>query len=196
MEPGKGQADGRTVPQIINSLQIGLDDYDDVFSDFDTAPYATRLLSDDLIKEMRKHHSETKKGQFVVLFTLPKAQRSQKVESVIRKRLKEYFKAQLDRTEGEADSIRNNGFLRVGAGFALSLPLFLFPGFEDLPILSLLPALFWYLAWSGFERILDESRVLRRKKRFFENFMSAQYNFSDAESVAESIALSTPSEGA
>lgn len=60
-ELAKKVEDGR-LSSILNSIQIALDHYDDIFSDFDPSPFSQRMLSDDFLKEMQKRYIETKKG--------------------------------------------------------------------------------------------------------------------------------------
>lgn len=175
------------VSDALQATQIALDNYEDIFSDFDPSPIEKRLLSEDFISELRRRHAATGKGEFMVNFTLPKAMRSEKTEALIRKRLKEHFKGRVREIERKAREKADNGSHRLLAGVLLTIALFLFPQLEVVPVLTILSVLIWYSLWSGLENVLEASSSLRRKKAFAEKFMKAEYNFYSEEDVIQSM---------
>ncbi len=180
-------ADARTVSDVLQTAQIALDGYDDIFSDFDPSPYERRLLSDDFLRELRRRHAEKRKGEFVVNFTLPGSLRSEKTEALVRKRIKDYFKARLRETAKERKDKLKEGVLRLVVGVMLSILLIVFPQLDVVPLLTILSVLIWYVLWSGFEELFDVSRRLKRKEAFYDKFLRAEYNFMDQEEVVRSI---------
>jgi hypothetical protein len=179
--------DPRSVTDLLQTAQIALDTYDDIFSDFDPSPYEKRLLSDDFLNELRRRHAERRKGEFVVNFTLPKALRSEKTEALVRKRIKDYFKGRLRETGKERRDKLREGLLRLFIGLVFSLMLVVFPQLDIIPLLTILSVLIWYVLWSGFEELFDVSRRLKRKEAFYEKFLRAEYNFMDQEEIVRSI---------
>ena len=126
---------------------------------------------------------EPPKGAFAITFTLPKALRSEKKESLIRKRIKDYFKRRQKDLDKTTRDRYKRGALRVGIGVALSLALLAVPSFEQALIAALISPLLWYLMWSGFESLFEASRKLRKRKSFLDKFLRADYSFKDQESV-------------
>ena len=188
---GQKPVEARTVSDVLQTAQIALDSYDDIFSDFDPSPYETRLLSDDFLNELRRRHAEKRKGEFVVNFSLPGRLRSEKTEALVRKRIKDYFRGRLrDVDKAVRDRLRN-GMLRLLAGALVSLSLIVFPQLDVVPALTLISVLIWYVLWSGFENIFEASGTLKRKHIFYEKFMRAGYTFMDQEEVIRSIGISS-----
>jgi len=179
------------VSDVLQSVRVALDSYDDIFSDFDPSPYETRILSDDFLKELRRRYAERRKGEFAVSFTLPRSLRSEKTEALVRKRIKDYFKARLKELAKERRDRLKNGGLRLLAGAVLSLPLIFLPQLDIVPVLTLVSVLIWYVLWSGFEELFEVSSRLRRRQSFYEKFLRADYNFMDQEEVVRSINISS-----
>ncbi len=174
---------------IMKSIQIALDSYDDLFSDFDNSPYSTRVLSDDFLKEIKKRYYENKKGDFELNFTLPAAKRNAKVESIIKKRLRDYFKAEMSYFNEKIDRIKTDGLHRLVVGFILLsievvLPIFDLSENLYAKILSvfIIPA-GWYGFYSGFEHIFEYARDFESSLAFHEKIAKIKYEFISEESL-------------
>ncbi len=192
IEPaGQKPAEARTVSDVLQTTQIALDTYDDIFSDFDPSPYETRILSDDFLNELRRRHAEKRKGEFVVNFTLPRSLRSEKTEALVRKRIKDYFKGRLREVGKDRKDKLRKGALRLLVGVVISLSLIAFPQLDVVPVLTIFSVLIWYVLWSGFEEIFEVSSRLKRKQLFYEKFLRAEYNFMDQEEIVRSITTSS-----
>jgi hypothetical protein len=180
-EPKKPET--KKVSDILQSVHIALDSYDDIFSDFDPSPYETRILSDDFLNELHKHYLETPKGSFQIVITLPHAFRSEKKETLIRKRMKDYFKGRLKDLEKSMKERLKRGVTRAMVGLLISLSVLLTPLEWHTFITALISPLLWFLMWTGFESIFDVSSKMKKKRAFFEKFMKAEYTFLDEEGV-------------
>ncbi len=184
----------KKVSDVLQSVHIALDGYDDIFSDFDPSPYETRILSDDFLNELHKHYVETPKGVFTITFTLPHAFRSEKKENLIKKRIKDYFKGRLKDLDKSMKDRLNRGGVRAFIGVVISLGMLLTPVDWRTFIAALISPLVWYLMWTGFEAIFDVSRKMRKRKAFLDKFLKAEYVFRDQESVVgEALASSESS---
>jgi hypothetical protein len=190
-KPGAAAQPPKTIADVLQSTQIALDTYDDIFSDFDSSPFTTRVLSDDFLQELRKRYAETQKGDLMVNFTLPQSLRSEKTEALIRKRLKDYFKIQLAQANRNIRRVRFRGLMRVGAGILALMPLAFFPNSILPPISMLLSVLSWYFLWSGFDSLLELPTKMMGERSFFEKFVKAKYNFVPEEQIARSIGNSS-----
>ncbi|NYZ73790.1 hypothetical protein H0O00_01485 [Candidatus Micrarchaeota archaeon] len=177
----------KTVSDILQSVQIALDGYDDLFSDFDPSPYETKMLSDDFLAELRKRYAETKSGELVVNFTIPANQRSDKTDALVKKRLKDYFKYQHTYLAKKVVDTRMRGLLRVAGGAAVLVVAFGFASSISLALENLLLVPSWFLLWSGFDSLIDAPTKLSSEMRFNERFMKAKYNFVPQEEIVKSI---------
>jgi hypothetical protein len=181
------KADPLTVSDVLQKAYIALDNYDDVFSDFDPSPYPSRLLSDDFLKELSRRYAETRKGNFVVTITLPAALRADKTEVLVKRRIKDHFR---NRQKSISKSIREKvvqGGVRIALGLVISLFLFLAPQLSYLPLLTIFSVLTWFFLWSGFDNVFNVSARLYRKEQFYEKMMKADYNFMSEEEVVNSL---------
>ncbi|MFH1684807.1 MAG: hypothetical protein ABH983_00730 [Candidatus Micrarchaeota archaeon] len=171
------------VTDILKTTQVALDNYEDIFSDFDYSDYSKRLLSSDFLKELRRRYEERKKGEYEVTFTLPKNQRNAKTESLIKKRIKNHFKVHLTDIDRIIKQNQLRGLVKVVVGFLISIFLFTFSLPEIVPVITLLSVLSWYFLWAGYTDIFEGAQKLRGKQEFFENFHKAKFSFVDEESL-------------
>jgi len=177
----------KKVSDVLQSVHIALDSYDDIFSDFDPSPYETRILSDDFLNELKKHYIETPRGTFSIVFTLPHALRSDKKEVLIKKRIKDYFKSRLKEVDRTVKERLRRGGARVAVGLTLSLLVLVVPIMDHVLVAALLSPLLWYLMWSGFETVFEVSHKLRKRKSFLEKFLKSEYHFRDQEGVVGEV---------
>ncbi len=186
----KKEMEGAKVSVLLNSIQISLDNFDDIFSDFDVSSYHKRMLSEDFLKELQRRYIETGKGDIEVRFTLPKEKRNDETEGIVRKRLKQYFSERVKDLDVEMDKIRRNGFIHVAVGFALlSSELFIYDK-PDLLIrlvgIMIVPA-GWYSMYSGLEYLFDHPSRLLDRRKFLERFHKASYLFVSEEELFKNI---------
>lgn len=178
------------VTDVLKTTQVALDNYDDIFSDFDYSDYSKRLLSDDFLKELRRRHEERKKGEYEVTFTIPKKQRNSKIESLVKKRIKNHFKDHLTKIGKTIKQNQLSGVVKVVVGFSISIFLFTFSLQDIVPIITLLSVLSWYFLWAGYTDIFESAQKLRGKRGFFEKFHKAKFSFVDEESLLKPKTLS------
>ena len=169
------------------AIQIALDDYNDVFSDFDTSPYSHRTISDDFLKEIERRYLKTEKGEFEVRLTLADAKRDQKLEAVIRKRLKDFFHIKLREKEAEVKRRKQRGFLKLFVGVLVEIAVFELPiGF--IPSLATIFSVFgWYLMWSGYENLFEVPVKIEDDIQFLTKFSRARFYFISEEAVAQVV---------
>lgn len=172
---------------LLNLLHIALDTYDDIFSDFDPSEYGHRILSDDFVKEMQKRYVETKKGDIEIRFSIPAVMRSAKTESIIKKRLKEYFQGQIKLLDSEIDKRKRTGAIYFIVGFAVLLVVYFsetsfFPNSQNMKILAtLMTPLGWFGMWEGISLFVQAPVKYEEQKKFFLKFSKANYVFINEE---------------
>lgn len=178
---------------FLNLVNIALDTYDDIFSDFDPSPYSTRILSDDFLKEVQKKYSERQKGEFEVRFTIPNAQRNPKTEALIKKRIKDYFAQLLKNTEYELQKKRKKGLVYIAVGFTLLATQMYLSTFYDgtnyfirLVEILLVPA-GWYGMFEGIGNFFETPPSLENQYKFYKKLKNANYIFLSEEEVVKVI---------
>jgi hypothetical protein len=179
------KTDVKTLSEAMQISHIAIDTYDDLFSDFDPSHYDTRILSEDFLHELHHRYSENKKGEFSIRISLPKALRSEKTESIVKRRFKDYFKKELKHLQKSEREKKYNGILRVIGGILLSALLIIFPELDTVPILTIFSVLIWYFLWSGFEHIFELSKHSEHRTRFFEKFIRAEFTFVSEEDLLQ-----------
>lgn len=171
----------------LHEITIRLDNYDDIFSDFDPRPFQFRELSDDFLKEIRKRYLEDKRGRFEVRFTIPSSERDLREEALIKKRLREHFASMATREEDTVGSIRAKGYIYIVIGaivlvadvFALFLLNESSVFYRILSVL-LVPA-GWYGMFEGMGKVIDQPNEALERKSLYEKFEKANYIFMSDE---------------
>ncbi len=159
------------------AIQVALDNYQDIFSDFDTGPYNYRTLSNDFVNEVERRYVETKPGEFEVRLTLPAKERDQRVEMVIKKRLRDYFTGRLKEKDEEITKKRNIGIVRILAGIVIIISVLELPIADSAAVSNILFVPGWFFIWSGFENIMDIPGKLAEERQFLSRFSKAKYHF-------------------
>jgi hypothetical protein len=171
----------------MREITIQLDNYDDIFSDFDPRPFQLRELSDDFIKEMRKRYLEDKRGRFEVRFTMPSSERDLKEEALIKKRLREHFAFMAAHEDETVGSIRTRGYIYivVGAIVLVANVFALFVLNETSVFYQILSVLLvpagWYGMFEGMGKVIDQPNEALERKGINEKFEKANYIFMSDE---------------
>lgn len=177
---------------ILSLIHMGLDSYDDIFSDFDPSPYQERLLSEDFILEAKRRYAETKKGGLELRFSLPGKLRSQKTESLIKRRLKQYFQMKVKDSEDEIRRSRARGAIYFAAGFVVLLTVAFVPGVEALKgaahfIEILLVPIGWFGMFDGVELLIESPRKFEKEINFNRKLSEANYTFFSEEELVKTL---------
>jgi hypothetical protein len=160
----------------INKLRVSLwiDDYSEIFSDFDPRPYSQRTVSEDFINEtkrvVRGNHDKTE-----VSILIPYNKRDKRIESIIRKRLIEHFNNRYIDLKEENKNIINRGRFFILFGFIiLMINNFIFYDFYDELIyfkflFIVLEPVSWFSFWEGLNLTVfqskDNSKLLNFNKK-------------------------------
>ena len=178
----------------INSVDVALGEYDDIFSDFDPSPYKIRLLSRDFVEEISSRNRETKAGDVEVRLTLPKGKRNNIVENIIRERLREYYGMRAQKAEEEIRAREIKGWKYMGIGVALNIAGMLIVHFLESVNVGfkvgggLIEMAGWISTWVGAERaILETPKEMRERKEFYERMAGASFVFISEEDIVKRI---------
>lgn len=152
-------------------LSLWLDSYNDIFSDFDPRPYSKRGLSDDFVVELKKVGRETLKKGVELNLLIPKDKRDYLKESIIKRRLRQYFKKQHQLLEEERKKVIKQGFSFIMSGVILMVltTFVLFRYYGENFFLTFLSVVAepagWFLFWEGLNLVIFE---IKKKRLDFE----------------------------
>ncbi len=167
----------------LTQLSLWIDEYDDIFSDFDPRPYQQRALSDDFLSEAKKVSKERPSGATELKLLVPESKRNPNQETIIRKRLRDHFKLQQIILEKEVKSVINRGalFVVLGIVFMITATYILFNFEENSLIISFLITVLepagWFLFWEGSNLVLFEAKEKKPELEFYEKLIKCEIKF-------------------
>lgn len=148
----------------LSEIGLWLDSYDDIFSDFDPRPYSERALSDDFLHAARKASRDKVSGQIELKFLIPAKLRNQAYETIIAKRLRQYFrKHATEEYRGFQKTTRRAlWFIILGITIMLFAAFILYTYPEKNLFFSFLIILSepagWFFFWEGSHILLFDSK--------------------------------------
>lgn len=183
MKPGRPSS-------VLSFVDFWLDDYGEIFSDFDPSPYSKRAISEDFIAEMMRRFPEFRE-HFVIRMSVPKELRSPKDEATIRKRLKEYFSRMRGKTEKKITMERRRGAIYFAGGFVVLALLLFLEGTEapiSVKLLSLVLApLGWFGVWEGTRHLIEGPEEYTRKRKLYGALSEAKYEFFSEQELTSMV---------
>jgi hypothetical protein len=164
------------------NISLALDSYDDIFSDFDRRPFATRALSVDFLHEAKRAAVDKKEGLQLNLL-VPRDKRDFRIEAVIKTRLKEHFTRHFLLLKKERTSITRKGLALCLAGIILMLVagyvILTIP--EDAKLhtflLILLEPAGWFFFWEGLDLVVFKPRDSSKELDFYRKLSRSEIKF-------------------
>lgn len=162
-------------------ISIWLDDYEDIFSDFDPRPYDDRSLSDDFISEVKKVSHEDGFGVAEMNLLVPEKSRKADVENVIIKRLHAFFKKNNYYIIKRTRFNRVKGVTMMLAGMLMLLVATYITGQQQTYLtnfsrVAMEPA-GWFFAWRGMDTLFFLSVKLKEEHDFYTKMAKTKVNF-------------------
>jgi len=166
----------------MSKISIILDDYDDVFSDFDPRPYSKRSLSDDFLEEAKKITPKKTTEKIELKFLLPEKARNLKDELVITKRLKTYFrkKHKSMSNKQKKEKIKNTALVILGLGLMIIAAYVWFMEPEQFflyVLIIIIEPAGWFAVWYGLDHLFYYIEEERQELRFYEKLAKANITF-------------------
>ena len=164
-------------------IAIVLDTYEDVFSDFDPRPYSQREVSKDFIDEVQRRYTETPSDRMEVRFLLPQNVRDEKIEGLIRRRLRDHFAFEAKEVKKEIAVLTDTGVRWFIIGSAIQLSgLFILLYLGDSNIFAraadvLLAPAGWFGVFMGIDKIVNEPTPFRKQGQVWHRFIKANFIF-------------------
>lgn len=189
---GIARHERKRLSAYISSVDLALDHYDEIFSDFDRSPYSSRALSNDFVGELTRRFGETGHGQIEVVFSLPRAVRNRDTEALIKERLRKYFQWKLSEVDEDIREEVGRGMKYIGVGAAvIACSTVLTHMFSQNLALNVIGEILlvpgWVGEFLGLEKIIDTRPKVRKQREFYEKFRDATYVFVSNEDVLEKM---------
>ncbi|HLC60103.1 MAG TPA: hypothetical protein VJJ52_01605 [Candidatus Nanoarchaeia archaeon] len=165
-----------------SEISLWLDNYDDIFSDFDPRPYSLRSLSDDFLAEAKKASRDKDENRLELRFLISNNQRDSKTEATIKKRLKDHFTKHLIQIQEDLIKTRYQaiitGLLGVTLIFAASyLDSLSLPSFVSKFLFVLSEPAGWFLTWFGLDKIFYSSELKKSEYTFYQKMIKCEVMF-------------------
>ena len=168
------------------NISLIIEDYNDLFSDFDPRSYSEKAISDDFLQECKRAARDKGDGENEELelrILVPKKVRNLREEWKIKKRLKEHFSHHFRREEQLLEKTKRSGIKWVGFGVIILAGVLLgiieFSGSTFGSLLNILEVPSWFLIWEGMGKILIDSRKMHPEYEFYKKMSKAEVNFTE-----------------
>ncbi len=178
-----------------NSYDMGfwLDEYDDLFSDFDPRHYSKKQISDDFLFELKRRFREVPKNHKInVNLYLPKVVRNQKIEIATRKRIREHFEFEIKNLDKKRTKRKKTGIIYLVVGVAiLATNAYIEWELSEDRLISLFGFILspagWFSTWTSFERFIFDPSDETEKREFYLRMQKTGVNFLDMEDVGKKV---------
>jgi len=166
-----------------SSISLALEDYEDIFSDFDPRPYAERSLSEDFLYELQRAALNKEESGLTVTLLMPKEERNTGREKVILERLRDHFRRHCRRLEEKRKAdIRMGAWMVVlGVAFLFAATTILYEFKQTLWtafIVVLLEPAGWFTFWEGSSLILFKKKEIVPELVFYRKMSGARIVFA------------------
>jgi hypothetical protein len=168
------------------SISIWIDNYDDIFSDFDPRDYSERNISDDFLDELKKLSFESDFPIKELKLLIPEKERNAKQEKTIVKRLHTHFE-EYDQYFHEQKKLNNRKgilFVLIGMGLMLAASYISSLDTENI-IQNILFVIFepssWFLVWTGFDHLILLSKEQKSNFAFYSRISKCETVFTNIE---------------
>lgn len=159
---------------------LWLDNYEEIFSDFDPRPFRNRELSSDFISETKKLVQEIGEEKISnIKLLIPKKLKDPSVEKDIINRVNEYFRINFMIAKKERKKLNIDGikFISIGSSLILLLHLYL-DKFESLKfVVLLLEPASWFSVWEGLHLMVFDSKDETPNFEFYEKIKESKIIF-------------------
>jgi hypothetical protein len=166
-------------------LGLWLDQYDDIYSDFDSRYYIKRRISEDFLDEIKTANEHKTEHIDTLLLMLPADKRQEDNEKVISASLSAFFVAQYRLWHDRLQKKKMQGLLLLVAGVAvMSINTFLIHSVEQSFFFNSLRVVLepagWFLLWTGMDALYYDLREIKKQTIFFGALTDINIHFKSA----------------
>mgnify|MGYP001610156302 CR=1 FL=1 len=168
-----GEGDG-------SEVSFWLNNYNDLFSDFDHRDYSQRAVSDDFLAEAKRFTREKKSGRLEVRFLLPSKLRHKKEEHIITRRLHEHFKHYYQLLLADARHTRRQGMMLTSAGILFMAGAALTTAYNAAALFRVvLEPGGWFMTWMGLDLVFIIPHHKKADLEFYEKISKCEIIFGE-----------------
>ncbi len=181
----EGDFSNRDVETTKNEVDFWLEDYNDIFSDFDHRPYIERGLSGDFLEEAKRASQYKEEKDLKLKFFISKKLRKKEEERIIKRRLIEHFNRHniLLLKEKKKELIKGLTTTIVGLIVMVLVTTFFYKYQNISDTINTFIAISeisgWFLLWTGLNLVIFESRTLNPDLEFYKKMTKASISFYD-----------------
>jgi len=160
---------------------LWLDDYNDIFSDFDSRHYPSRRISDDFLYELRMDMRGRQTIEELLLM-VPEREREQATEGVIIDRLQRFFTEQYGSWRDKYRKKLHISLIMALSGIIIMIldAVAIFLGIRSL-LIKLLSTVMepasWFLLWTSVDYLIYDLRDLKKERDFYKKLSRAKVIF-------------------
>jgi hypothetical protein len=183
MDPMDGKENEPPSLSNPSAIHLALDEYDDIFSDFDPRPFSQRALSEDFLHELKRASlpKEEESGLSLVLL-IPKEKRFAGQEQLIKDRLRDHFKRRRKRLQDKLKSERITGLKMTALGIvfmflATYLLTYTVKNILTTFVVVLLEPAGWFTFWEGLDLIVFQEKEINPDLAFYRKMTGAKIIF-------------------
>ena len=167
-------------------VSLWLDDFNDIYSDFDSRHFLKRRISDDFLHELQLSlkYRDTPINNMVLL--IPEQKRNKEIEKDTITSLHNYFSQQFYLNQNRYRKVFRKGMIMLFAGIIIMSVNFIlnFKYLQNL-VLSLLRVLFepagWFLMWVGLDALYYDLHTLKKEKAKFNGLAQMKIHFQSSD---------------
>lgn len=159
-----------------------LDDYNDIYSDFDSRHYRSRRISEDFLQELRTDMHYRQQTTEELLLLVPEARRERATEAIIIDSLKKFFNTQYQLYQGKCSHrLRTSVLLGVSGVVIMMLDATaIFLGIRSLAttlLSTIMEPASWFLLWTSVDYLIYDWNDLKKERHFYQKLSEAEITF-------------------
>ncbi len=161
-------------------IYLRLEQYSDIFSDFDIRPFSKRSLSVDFLEEIKRAVLDKDTGGVELVLHVPEKDRNEAHEILVKERLAAHFKRHFHLLSREKRRIKKLGYTMVilGVIFMIAATFVVFEDPSQSMALSFLlvflePAA-WFLLWEGMDQVIFDSKNVNPDLNFYKKMTDSE----------------------
>ena len=168
-------------------LSLWLDDYDDIYSDFDSRNYLKRRISSDFISELKMSLNNRSQNINDLILLLPHEKRNINTEQKITRNLINYFTQQLQFYHSKYQKNLKKGLiLFIVAIIIMILNSVVSSNLNNNLLASIIRIVLepsgWFLIWVAFDILYYDLKEIKKEKYFFRELAGIKIFFQASES--------------
>lgn len=169
----------------MTEINLWLDSYDDMYSDFDSRQFEKRRISEDFLYELRTEMKYKKIPPGNMILFLPREQRKETTESIITSSLYSFFNNRFQYYKNKSRAKLNNGLLLFVSGALMMLAATWVSFWSDaswsvILLKVILEPAGWFLIWAAFDFLFYDLALLKKEKKFFRYLSQIQVYFKSS----------------